>query len=241
MKGMEKNRVQSGVVTITLRDRSGRVITKRRAENMIVSGGRALVANLFRGFEKRPISHLALGSGRKEVDPFDTNLVSELKPRKPFDSNEFEEEKTAWCTIADAKGNECIRVRSLLRGSEGNMIAVKFKKVKKGMTIMVNKGEINEVFEDISSLKDVKSKLVSLEQIKENIPEMESEWVHLQSGSDPVVIVSATFGYQECNGKICEAGLFKAPEGGIMYNRVVFPEIVKTSDLTLSMVWRITF
>jgi len=87
----------------------------------------------------------------------------------------------------------------------------------------------------------VKSKLVSLEQIKENIPEMESEWVHLQSGSDPVVIVSATFGYQECNGKICEAGLFNAPEGGIMYNRVVFPEIVKTSDLTLSMVWRITF
>lgn len=242
MNARDRNVPQRGAVTVTLRDRKGKVIAERSVRNMIVSGGRALVANLFRGFEKRAISHLALGSGKKEVEASDVNLSSELKPRRPFDSNEFEEERTAWCSINDPKGNECVRATSLIRGSEGNTIAVKFKREKKKtMTVMVNKGEINEVFEEVASIKDVKSNLVSLEQVRENVPEMETDWVHLQAGSDPVVVMSATFGYQDCNGKICEAGLFNASEGGVMYNRVVFPEIVKTGDLTLTMVWRITF
>jgi hypothetical protein len=242
MQNRDRNVPQRGAVTVTVKDRNGNVVDQRRVKNMIVSGGRALVANLFRGFEKRAVSHLALGSGKKEVEAKDANLASELKPRRQFDSNEFEDEKTAWCSIGDAKGNECVRATSLIRGGEGNTIAVKMKKEKKkGMTIMLTKGEINEVFEDVASAKDVRSNLVLLEQVRENVPEMDTDWVNLKGGSDPVVVMSATFGYQDCNGKICEAGLFNAPEGGVMYNRVVFPEIVKTSDLTLTMVWRITF
>ncbi|MCT7948264.1 hypothetical protein NG798_00460 [Ancylothrix sp. C2] len=40
---------------------------------------------------------------------------------------------------------------------------------------------------------------------------------------------------------LTEAGLFNAAEGGIMYNRVVFPTISKTSDFKLTLVWEIIF
>ena len=40
---------------------------------------------------------------------------------------------------------------------------------------------------------------------------------------------------------LTEAGLFNAAEGGIMYNRVVFPNITKTVDFKLTLVWEIIF
>ncbi len=40
---------------------------------------------------------------------------------------------------------------------------------------------------------------------------------------------------------LTEAGLFNAAKGGIMYNRVVFPNITKTSDFKLTLVWEIIF
>jgi hypothetical protein len=38
-----------------------------------------------------------------------------------------------------------------------------------------------------------------------------------------------------------EAGLFNAKEGGVMYNRVVFPNISKTEAFKLTLVWEIIF
>lgn len=38
-----------------------------------------------------------------------------------------------------------------------------------------------------------------------------------------------------------EAGLFNDAEGGVMYNRVVFPGISKTADFKLTLVWEIIF
>lgn len=38
-----------------------------------------------------------------------------------------------------------------------------------------------------------------------------------------------------------EAGLFNSDTGGIMYNRVVFPEINKTTDFKLTLIWEILF
>lgn len=40
---------------------------------------------------------------------------------------------------------------------------------------------------------------------------------------------------------LTEAGLFNAAKGGIMYNRVVFPNITKTSDFKLTLIWEIIF
>ncbi|MDF0551817.1 hypothetical protein [Kamptonema sp. UHCC 0994] len=40
---------------------------------------------------------------------------------------------------------------------------------------------------------------------------------------------------------LTEAGLFNSAEGGIMYNRVVFPNITKTADFKLTLVWEIIF
>ena len=38
-----------------------------------------------------------------------------------------------------------------------------------------------------------------------------------------------------------EAGLFNAAKGGVMYNRVVFTNIIKTKDFKLTLVWEIIF
>lgn len=237
----ERNTLPRGDVRIILRDREGNEVRKVEAKNMIVSGGRVLVANLFRGIEKRGVSHMGLGSGKKGVEPGDTDLASEVRPRRPFDMNELQEERTAWCALQDAKGKECARAVSLERGSSGNAIRLKVKKEKKGsVTLFVEMGERHEVFERIGSLKEVTSELISFENVKAALP-AETDWTNLHDGSDTVVTLSSTFGYQDCNGKISEAGLFNAEDGGIMYNRVVFPEIVKTSDLTLTMVWKVTF
>jgi len=47
--------------------------------------------------------------------------------------------------------------------------------------------------------------------------------------------------FNEANGELREAGLFNAAEGGIMYNRVVFPTVTKTDSFKLTLVWEILF
>lgn len=47
--------------------------------------------------------------------------------------------------------------------------------------------------------------------------------------------------FSEANGELREAGLFTAATGGVMYNRVVFPTVTKTSSFKLTLVWEIQF
>ncbi len=49
--------------------------------------------------------------------------------------------------------------------------------------------------------------------------------------------------FEEGNGELREAGLFNSedPENSVMYNRVVFPMVTKTSDFQLSLIWEIVF
>lgn len=42
------------------------------------------------------------------------------------------------------------------------------------------------------------------------------------------------------NGPLSEAGLFNAPTGGVLFARVVFPTISKSSSLTVTFTWDIT-
>lgn len=57
------------------------------------------------------------------------------------------------------------------------------------------------------------------------------------------VTISVALDYDHANGELREAGLFNSddPEHSVMYNRVVFPVITKTSDFQLTLVWDITF
>ncbi len=55
------------------------------------------------------------------------------------------------------------------------------------------------------------------------------------------VTITAELDFSEANGALTEAGLFNAETGGVMYNRVVFPTINKTSDFKLTLLWEITF
>jgi len=63
------------------------------------------------------------------------------------------------------------------------------------------------------------------------------------------IILSADLDFEEPNTannggnpyELREAGLFNALEGGVMYNRVIFPNISKTKDFKLTLVWEIIF
>jgi hypothetical protein len=57
----------------------------------------------------------------------------------------------------------------------------------------------------------------------------------------PRVLLRLTgeLGEDDCNDELREAGLFTADE--VMYNRVVFPTITKSSHFKLTLVWEITF
>jgi hypothetical protein len=57
------------------------------------------------------------------------------------------------------------------------------------------------------------------------------------------VSLSAVFDYNEANGgePLREAGVFTAEAGGVMYNRVVFEPVIKTSAFKLTLLWDIIF
>jgi hypothetical protein len=59
------------------------------------------------------------------------------------------------------------------------------------------------------------------------------------------VTITAELDFNEANGALTEAGLFNNAdlndEKGVMYNRVVFPTINKTSDFKLTLIWEILF
>ena len=55
------------------------------------------------------------------------------------------------------------------------------------------------------------------------------------------VMITAELDFNEGNGALTEAGLFNADSGGIMYNRVVYLPINKTSDFKLTLIWEIIF
>jgi hypothetical protein len=66
---------------------------------------------------------------------------------------------------------------------------------------------------------------------------------HLSTTQDgkKKVLISCDLDFNEANGALTEAGLFNAANNGVMYNRVVFPPVNKTSDFKLTLIWEITF
>ena len=55
------------------------------------------------------------------------------------------------------------------------------------------------------------------------------------------VVITVELDFSEGNGALTEAGLFNADPGGVMYNRVVFLPINKTTDFKLTLLWEIVF
>ena len=55
------------------------------------------------------------------------------------------------------------------------------------------------------------------------------------------VTITAELAFADANATLTEAGLFNAASNGVMYNRVVFPAINKTTDFKLTLIWEILF
>ena len=151
-----------GKLTYYVYDSDGNEIHQWSSNNHIVLGGRQMVAKMFLGESIPGISHLAVGTGNREVDEkADQTLDNELL-RKP------------------------IRLLDLAK--------------------------------DITTL---------------NGGEKEPDKIK--------VTISTEFDFHEANDGLTEAALFNQPNGGIMYNRIVFPVINKTKDFKLSLVWEVIF
>jgi hypothetical protein len=233
---------QEGSVVVEVR-KADAVIRRVAARNQIVSGGRALVANLFRGQEKRGVTHLALGSGSRPVSSSDTGLEAELSPRRPFDSSQLTEESASSAMLRSVDGKPSLRVTSLAAGAAGDSIKIRVAREGRKTGLWVESPSGREEFAGlkIDEISKIESRLVRLEALSDEPPAETAGPVALAGGQDLSTLLSATFGYDECNGRITEAGLFTAASGGVMYNRVVFPEIQKTRSLSLTISWKITF
>jgi hypothetical protein len=57
------------------------------------------------------------------------------------------------------------------------------------------------------------------------------------------VSLTAVFDFGEANGSapLCEAGVFTAATGGVMYNRVTLDPVTKTNAFKLTVLWDIIF
>ena len=217
-----------------------------------------LLANIFRGTEKQGVSHIGVGSGNTRPAPANDELENEILPRKEFDQNIIQEETNAFLILKDNKNKDVIKLTSKLSGDAGNKTAVEVKFItarrikdqKANINIKNDEEDIEESFEDLSINPESKnyiieeinenSKLVAASIIEERVPGDLAETT-LSGGSDIMVTLSSTFGYDDANGKLTEAGIFNSDVQGVMYNRVVFPEISKTDKFTLSLIWKISF
>jgi hypothetical protein len=254
---LERNTLK-GSVEIILRDKHGKIVKKHQCHNLITSSGKVLLANIFRGMEKQGVTHIGVGTNATRPSPGDSELGEELPPRKNFDQNLIQEETNASIILKDKKDKDVIKLTSKLSGERGNntTVEVKFisarrvKDQKVDILISNDDENINEAFDGldmdpesdrylIAKLNE-ESDLISAAVIEENLP-VALHSTSLTGGSDITVTLSSTFGYDDANGNLNEAGIFNSDNGGVMYNRVVFPEISKTDKLTLSLIWKISF
>lgn len=70
----------SGCLSVFLKDGSGRVLKSVEVSNLVVNGGRALIAARLAGVGTvpNPVSHMALGAGSTAASGTDTALEDEL-------------------------------------------------------------------------------------------------------------------------------------------------------------------
>ena len=78
------------------------------------------------------------------------------------------------------------------------------------------------------------------EIFRKNIkPIKDSDLVLLPDSKRIKLTITADLQAEEGNGELKEAALFN--EDKVMYNRVIFKPINKTTDFTLTLIWEITF
>jgi len=265
--GAVERQTTSGMVEIVLRDKDGNTVLQKKLANMIVASGRSLLANLLRGESDGALSHIAVGTGTTPPQSEDVILVTEFGDRKAYTVNDLVEAMAAQ-SILTTGSTDILQISALTSGEKGNMIMVTICESEeeggdgrfdvkvfvideefKDMDGEVE-GEMLEHFKGLSnSIKDEQyffevinrdSVLIRVAPLGEGQIPMVSD-LRLEGGCDTHIRFSTTFGYDDVNTNIAEAGMFNSEVGGLMYSRVVFSPIPKTNNLTLTLTWKIFF
>jgi hypothetical protein len=157
-----------GRLTIHTVDRSGEIIQTTRNNNAIVYTGRDLVARLFLGAagEVNPISHLAVGTGGKSVDPLNDKALQVEIFRKPLKPVEIAKDLTdidTGATSGASQINRRIFLSADLDFTEPNSDQVATYELQEAGLFNADKGGVmynRVVFPKISKTKDFKLTLV---------------------------------------------------------------------------------
>ena len=135
-----------GKVTVILRDKEGRIVRSEEVKNLIVSSGKMFIANLFRGEESQPVTHMAVGTGKSKPSSGDIALQEEMSPRCPFDKNFLSEEKSAILVLKDGAKKDVLKLSSKICGEKGNFISLEVKKSGSDNFSLYIYGETDEEF-----------------------------------------------------------------------------------------------
>ncbi len=104
--------------------------------------------------------------------------------------------------------------------------------------VMVGTGTNPVKPEDTTLAKKIFEKKINSPNLSQDLQSTESD-VQGVKVSRKKVIMTVNLDQNEANGALTEAGLFT--EDNVMYNRVVFLPINKTSDFQLTLIWEIVF
>lgn len=92
---MNDKQVMSGILTLRVSDREGRLVHEQNCSNRIVTSGRRLVAQMFGGVTSgtppSKVTHMAVGEGGTAPVDGDTGLRTQRDGRKPISEVTYEE------------------------------------------------------------------------------------------------------------------------------------------------------
>lgn len=138
---MNDKQAMSGILTLRVSDREGRLVHEQNCNNRIVTSGRRLVAQMFGGVTSgtppSKVTHMAVGEGGTAPVDGDTGLRTQRDGRKPISEVTYEEfdepiqggsirriraRLTAEFDFGEANGAEPLREAGIFNAATGGVM-----------------------------------------------------------------------------------------------------------------------
>jgi hypothetical protein len=138
---MNEKHAMSGVLTLRVSDREGRLVYEQPCKNRIVTSGRRLVAQMFGGVQSgtppSKVSHMAVGEDGTAPADGNTGLRAQRGGRKPIGEVTYEEfdepvaggsirriraRLTAEFDFGEANGDEPLREAGIFNAATGGVM-----------------------------------------------------------------------------------------------------------------------
>jgi len=218
----------SGMVEIVLKDKNGNKVLEKKLSNMIVASGRTLLADLLRGDEESPLTHIAVGTGVTPPDAGDIVLETEFGDRHAFDESNLTEAAVATAILSSGV-KDVLQVSAQTPGNQGNALLVSIAEAKEGVEgrfdLIVKSSQANDVEKESAETLETFDNLSSA-------PDDERYFFNLINRDSKLIRVAHL-----AEEQLPMTNDLKL-EGGCDTHLKFFP---KTNNLTLTLTWKIFF